>query len=260
MKILLTNDDGIYAPGIWALYTALSSRHRVTVIAPDRERSAVGHGITLHTPLRAARVTVNGGYRGYAVNGTPVDCIKLGLSEITGDRQDLVISGINPGENVGVNINYSGTVAAAMEAALYGIPAASISVCARHRVRYADAARFMAALAGPMVRNGLPFGTILNVNLPNVPLTEVAGVRICRQGVGRQAETFEKRVDPRNRAYYWSGPDSQRFERHPDVDGSVLSDNYIAITPIQCDQTDYRFIGKLQDWGIDTHVHHTRGG
>ena len=257
MNILLTNDDGINARGLWVLYERLAVRHQVTVVAPDRERSAVGHGITLHEPLRALPVEVNGGFNGYAVNGTPVDCIKLGLTEIVDHGQDMVISGINPGENVGVNINYSGTVAAAKEASLYGVPAISVSVSGRRSVNYAAAARFTQVLAEDVIRHGLPFGTILNVNLPNVPLADVAGVRISRQGIGRQSEVFEKRVDPRNRPYYWSGPDSQTFESNPDVDGSILSENYISITPIRCDNTDYRFIDELKSWGIGKHVHHS---
>lgn len=251
MNILLTNDDGIYARGLWVLYRVLAMRHHVTVVAPDRERSAVGHGITLHEPLRAVQIEVNGGYKGYAVNGTPVDCIKLGLTEITEKGQDLVISGINPGENVGVNLNYSGTVAAAKEASLYGLPAISISVRGCGGEYYKDAARFAGALAKNVLERGLPFGTILNVNVPDIPLEHIAGVRISRQGISLLSESFEKRVDPRNRPYYWSGPDSQAFGPNPEVDGSALSDNYISITPIKCDNTNYRFIEDLMTWGIE---------
>jgi len=256
MNIMLTNDDGIHARGLWILYDRLAVRHCVTVVAPDRERSAVGHGITLHDPLRSVQVEVNGGYSGYAVNGTPVDCVKLGLTEIIADKPDMVISGINPGENVGVNINYSGTVAAAKEASLYGIPAISVSIRGRRTEYFEDAARFTDVLAENVFKNGLPFGTILNVNLPDRPLDAVAGIRISRQGIARLSEYFEKRVDPRNRPYYWSGPDSQTFENNPDVDGAALSDNYISITPIQCDNTDYRFVEELKAWKIDIHVHH----
>ena len=128
MNILLTNDDGIYAKGLWALYAKFARRHCVTVVAPDRERSAVGHGITLYQPLRTNRVNINNGFTGYAVNGTPADCVKMGLMEILDSKPDMVISGINPGANVGVNINYSGTVAAAKEAALYNVPAIAVSI------------------------------------------------------------------------------------------------------------------------------------
>ena len=253
MNILLTNDDGIYAKGLWALFERLSSRHRVTVIAPDRERSGVGHGITLHAPLRANRVEVNGGHMGFAVNGTPVDCVRLGITEITTQAQDLVISGINPGRNVGAHIHYSGTVSAAREAALSGVPAISVSVCSRQVGDYGRAARFTASLARKVAENGLPFGTMLNVNIPE---GAVAGVRISRQGLRPLAEAFEKRVDPRNGTYYWTGPDTQIFDPSPDVDGSALADNFISITPITCDSTDYRFMEDLKTWGIDPNVHH----
>ena len=251
MKILLTNDDGIHAEGLRALYRSFCPRHHVTVVAPDRERSAVGHGITLNEPLRAVPFEANGGVCGFAVNGTPVDCIKLGLTEIAGMDQDLVISGINSGENVGVNLNYSGTVAAAREASLYGIPAISISIRGRNGGHYEDSARFARMLAQRVLQKGLPFGTILNVNLPDLPLREVAGVRISRQGIAPLVESFEKRVDPRNRPYYWSGPDPQVFDRNPEVDGRALSDDYISITPVKCDATDYGLIEDLRQWGIE---------
>ena len=159
MKILLTNDDGIYAPGLWALYTALAADHDVSVIAPDRERSAVGHGITLNEPLRLTWVEVNGACSGYAVTGTPVDCVKLGLAEILKDRPDMVISGINAGANVGMDINYSGTVSAAREAAVFGIPAIAVSVQHGGDTSSEASARFVVTLAENVREKGLPPGT-----------------------------------------------------------------------------------------------------
>ncbi len=252
MNILLTNDDGVFAEGLKILSETLATRHHVTVIAPDRERSAVGHGITLHEPLRPVKVNSTSGFSGYSVDGTPVDCIRLGLSELLEEPQDMVVSGINPGENVGINIHYSGTVAAAKEASLYGVPAISVSTAGRQREHYRDAALFVRALTEMVHDRGLPFGTILNVNIPGVSLAEVSGVCVSRQSIAPVSEFFEKRVDPRNRPYYWSGPDSQTFVNHTDVDGSVLSDNYISITPIQCDTTDYGFLEDLKEWEIKT--------
>ena len=248
MKILLTNDDGIYAPGIQVLYHALQAAHQVTVIAPDRERSAVGHGITLHQPLRASRVTLNAHYSGYAVNGTPADCVKLGIYEILPQRPDLVLSGINPGANVGINVNYSGTVAAAKEAALFGLPALAVSIHSHAGRYFEDAARCVTALAETVTRQGLPKGTFLNVNIPDVPYAAMAGIRICRQGNGVFPDSFEKRTDPRNRTYYWQGGDHQVFEPDPDIDGRALEANFISITPIKCDMTDYTAFDQLQDW------------
>ncbi len=269
MNILLTNDDGIYADGLWALYVRFANQHSVAVIAPDRERSAVGHGITLHEPLRANMVTVNGGYMGYAVNGTPADCVKLGVLEILDSKPDIVISGINPGANVGVNINYSGTVAAAKEAALYGIraisvsihlPAACLCVPARRQVpvqagghqiaNYDDATRFIQKLAENVCNNGLPSGTFLNVNIPDMPWEDIAGIRISRQGIKFFTEYIEKRTDPRNRTYYWQGADPQTSYKNPDLDGAVIGRNFISITPIKCDMTDYDAIEDLKRWDI----------
>lgn len=250
MKVLLTNDDGIHAPGLWALYHRFAEHHDVTVVAPDRERSAVGHGITLHQPLRAARVALNGGCEGYAVNGTPADCIKLGIVEILQKRPDVVVAGINVGANVGANLNYSGTVAAAKEAALCGTAGIAASIEGPKADHCEDAAMFIARLSETVYKNGLPFGTFLNVNMPNRPLKEIAGVRFSRQGVVLLNEYVEKRLDPRNRAYYWQGRDMQSFEDDPETDGSALRQNYISITPVTCDMTDYRVLEIIKDWDL----------
>ena len=252
MKILLTNDDGIHYEGLWALYRCLREHHAVEVIAPDRERSAIGHAITLNEPIRLERLTVNGGYQGYAVSGTPADCVKLAVMELLQDKPDMVIAGINPGANVGININYSGTVAAAKEAALLGMPAVAVSVDGKRTLHYGEAAVFVRKLSEKVHREGLPPGTFLNVNIPDMPLAETSGVRFIRQGLLNSAEYFERRVDPRNRTYYWQGCDMQRFDHHPQVDGNALGKNYITVTPIKCDMTDYHTLKTLCDWRIDT--------
>ncbi len=250
MNILLTNDDGIYAEGLWALYEKFVRRHSVTVVAPDRERSAVGHGITLYQPLRTTLININSGHTGYAVNGTPADCVKIGLMEILDAKPDMVISGINPGANVGVNINYSGTVAAAKEAALYRIPAIAVSLQGCLAADYDYAAHFTAILAENVYKKGLPFGTILNVNIPDIPTDKIEGVRISRQGTALYSEYVDKRVDPRNRTYYWHGYDSKTSFDDPEIDGAVLDDNFISITPIKCDMTDYNMLDELKRWNI----------
>lgn len=251
MTILLTNDDGIHAPGLWALHRALRSDHNLVVVAPERERSAVGHGITLHKPLRAYKVTVNGGDEGWAVTGTPADCVKLSMVELLERRPDLVISGINPGANVGVNLNYSGTVAAAKEAALYGVPALAVSVQSPENPFYDDAARFVAQLVPMLQAKGLPAGVFLNINLPNMPLDAVAGVKIARQGCDLYDEYFEKRRDPRNRIYYWQGCEAQPAYTQADADGAMLAEKYITITPVRCDMTDYTMMEQLHTWGFE---------
>ena len=250
MNVLLTNDDGIHAPGLWALYHRFVDTHRVFVVAPDRERSAIGHAITLNQPLRAIRVSLNGGYSGYAVNGTPADCIKLAIAEILPRRPDVVVAGINPGANVGANLNYSGTVAAAKEAALGGAIGIAASIEGQKADYYDDAAQFVAHLCDTVQAKGLPFGTFLNVNIPNRPLKEIAGVRCSRQGVGLLSEYVEKRMDPRNRTYYWQGRDMQSFGDDAEIDGAALGQNFISITPVKCDMTDYSMLEDLKSWGL----------
>lgn len=250
MNILLTNDDGIYAEGLWALYKRFTEKHSVTVVAPDRKRSAVGHGITLHKPLYTSRVVVSGGGQGYAVSGTPTDCIKLSILTILDARPDMVISGINPGANVGVNINYSGTVAAAKEAALYGIAAIAVSIDGDSPCNYDDAAIFTTRLAEKVRKKRLPFGTILNVNIPDIAADRISGVRVSRQELAFSAEYFEKRTDPRNRTYYWQGCDSQTSFNDSDSDVAALCQNFISITPVKCDATDYDTMEDLKGWEV----------
>lgn len=248
LNILLTNDDGIFAEGLLAMHRVLSQRHRVSVIAPDRERSAVGHGITLAHPIRATRVSVNGGAKGWAVSGTPADCIKLAIIELMDRRPDLVISGINPGANVGVNLSYSGTVAAAREAAMYGIKSIAVSIHGDVHLHYDAAAQFAARVAPMVVANGLPMGTFLNINLPNLPAHQTAGVRVSRQAADLYDEYFEKRQDPRDRTYYWQGCESHPKFSHQDADGAALEDNYISVTPVRCDMTDYNALEHIKNW------------
>ena len=252
MNILLTNDDGIHARGLWAIYDRLAGRHHVEVVAPDRECSAIGHGITLHQPLRANRIAVNGGNYGYAVDGTPADCVKLGFSELLAEKPDVVIAGANPGANLGANLNYSGTVAAAKEAALGGTIGIAVSIEGPDVDFYDDAALFIANLSETVYEKGLPFGTFLNVNIPNRPLADIAGVRISRQNVEILDEYVEKRKDPRNRTYFWQGKDMQSFGADPLLDGAVLKERYISITPVKCDMTDYQTLEVLQGWELDS--------
>ena len=250
MNILITNDDGIHSEALWMLNDCLSRDHNVTVVAPDRERSAVSHAITLQRPLRANRVTLNNHVNGFSVNGTPADCVKLALLDLMDPQPDLVVAGINPGVNLGVNINYSGTVAAAREAALGGVAAISISAAGRSARRYGEAAELVCHLADQVNHHGLPYGTFLNVNIPDLDLSDISGIVFSRQGVQRFVESVEKRTDPRHRPYYWQGPDQQTFERSPDVDGTALEDTFISITPIKCDTTDYDLLKTMQEWKI----------
>ena len=259
MNVLLTNDDGIHAQGLWAVYNRLAGTHHVDVVAPDRERSAIGHAITLHQPLRATWISLNGGYSGYAVNGTPADCIKLSFAEILSKKPDVVIAGINAGANVGANLNYSGTVAAAKEAALCGTIGIAVSIEGPEVDYYDDAALFISQLCETVYEKGLPFGTFLNVNFPNRPLNEIAGVQISRQAVEVLSEYVEKRKDPRNRTYYWQGRDRQSFKDDLGIDGAVLNQRFISITPVKCDMTDYHMLEDLRGWDLGKTVRDSRG-
>ena len=261
MDILLTNDDGIYSEGLWVLFQELASHYRVAVVAPDRERSAIGHAITLHEPLRKKRISLNGGCSGVAVTGTPADCVKLGILELLERPPRLVISGINPGANVGVNVNYSGTVAAAREAALFGVSAISISIDSRRPKYLNETAQFVIRLTRHVFDHGLAKGTFLNVNVPDFHPDKIAGVRISRHGTQFNGEYFEKRVDPRQRSYYWQGCDMQtQTEKHNlvksasfqrDVDAVCLKNRYITITPVKCDTTDYFVLDQMKNWDFN---------
>jgi len=253
MNILLTNDDGIYSNGLVALYKKFKKKHTATVVAPEREQSAVGHGITLHKPLRISKVPIFDKCFGYAVNGTPADCVKLGIMEVLDSKPDIVVSGINPGANVGINLNYSGTVAAAREAALYEIPSIAVSISyynVKNKKIYDDAALFIEKLCNKILKNPLPSKTFLNVNFPDKLLNEIAGVRISRQGLFPVENSFEHRSDPKNISYYWQTHQLLIINNMPNIDQSDIYNNYISITPIKCDATDYNLIEDLKKWNL----------
>lgn len=252
MKILLTNDDGIYAKGLWALYEILVQQHDVTVIAPDQERSAISHAITLFAPLRSVHIVVNGGFGGYAVNGTPADCVKLGLHQILNEPPDIVISGINPGANVGANINYSGTAAAAKEAALSGHKAFAVSINSRQARHVRDAARFISNLIETLQHDTMPAGSFLNINIPDLPLDKIQGVCISKQWDQMFPEYYEKRKDPRNQTYFWAGIHHHPEPSGTDTDIGALHHNCISITPIKCDMTDHNLLTTLKKHDFKT--------
>ena len=251
MNILLTNDDGIFSEGIRALYESLSQIGKVTIVAPDSERSAVGHAITLSDPLRVKKVNRSGKFFGYATTGTPADCVKLAIRAILKKRPDIVVSGINLGPNVGYSVLYSGTVSGATEGAILGIPSFAISLGTFVNPNYTFAAQFAKKIARLIVKNhGLPQGTLLNVNIPAVSAAKIKGIRIVKQSKRAIEERFDKREDPRKRTYYWLTGEIIKSDGRLDADIEAIRKNYIAITPINCDMTDYGFIEKLKSWNI----------
>ncbi|MFA5099983.1 MAG: 5'/3'-nucleotidase SurE [Candidatus Omnitrophota bacterium] len=249
MKILLTNDDGIYAEGIKILHRALADLGEITVVAPDTERSAVGHAITLSDPLRVKNVNRGGKFFGHAITGTPADCVKIAIRAILKDRPDIVVSGINLGPNVGYSVLYSGTVSGATEGAILGIPSIAISLATFEDPDYTYAAEFARKMAASVIENkGLPQGTLLNINIPAVSKDRIKGVRIVKQSKRAIEERFDKREDPRKRTYYWLTGEVIESDGQEDADIEALRQNYVSITPIHCDMTDYEFMNVLKTW------------
>lgn len=251
MNILITNDDGIYSEGIRALYESLKTIGKVTVVAPDAERSAVGHAITLSDPLRVKKVNRGGKFFGYATTGTPADCVKLAIRALLKKKPDLIVSGINLGPNVGYSVLYSGTVSGATEGAILGIPSFAISLATFTNPDYGFAAKFAKRLARQIIQNkGLPKGTLLNVNIPVVNPKYIKGVRIVKQSEKAIEERFDKREDPRKRTYYWLTGEVIKSDKKEDADIETIRNNYISITPIHCDMTNYDFVDNLKKWTI----------
>jgi 5'-nucleotidase len=249
MNILLTNDDGIYAEGIRVLYEALNGLGRITVVAPDVEQSAVGHAITLTDPLRVKKISRGGKFFGYATTGTPADCVKLAIRSIMRKKPDLVVSGINLGPNVGYSVLYSGTVSGATEGAILGIPSFAVSLDTYNNPDFSYAGKFARKLAGVVYQHkSLPKGTLLNVNIPAITEKRIKGVRVVKQSGNAIEERFDKREDPRNRTYYWLTGELVKSDGSDEADIETVRKNYVAITPIHCDMTDYGFIDELKTW------------
>ena len=245
MLILVTNDDGILSPGLTILAEKLAAVGRVVVVAPDRERSAISHSLTLHAPLRADQIRKDV----YAVSGTPTDCVNLGIHGLLGQKPDIVVSGINRGGNLGDDITYSGTVAAAMEATLMDVPAFAVSLESQqfNPEDFVAAADFSAFLAGQVKNHGLPVDTFLNVNVPS---GDIKGVQLTRQGKRNYTEAVEEKVDPRGRKYYWIGGGELGFHDVEGTDFHAMVNHCISVTPLHLDLTNYRSFDELSSWEL----------
>lgn len=246
MRILLTNDDGIHAPGLMALYTELNGDFDVSVVAPESEMSAVGHAITLRSPLRVQEIMKDGAFFGYGVTGTPADCVKIAVQELLKSPPDIILSGINLGANVGVNVLYSGTVSAATEGAFLGIRSAAISLDTRKDPDFSVAASFSRKIIEFIMENGLNNGAALNVNVPAIPAGRIKGVEITRQGLGRFRERYERRIDPRGNIYYWLTGETRVEDEREDSDAWALAEGKIAITPISFDLSCMKEIERMR--------------
>lgn len=244
-QILVCNDDGIFSPGIRALAEVADEFGTVEIIAPDRQQSAVGHAITVSTPLRSRSFQIDGRFHGQAVTGTPADSVKLGHDQLMKRKPDLVVSGINHGSNAGINILYSGTVSAATEGTILGYPSIAISCTDYDEDADLSGAKEAARKVIRFALNqGLPKGVTLNLN---VPAGELKGIRWARQANSRYVEEFEGRVDPNNRSYYWLTGRLQLLEEGDDIDINVLEQGYASLTPIQYDMTAYNLLQDVKE-------------
>jgi 5'-nucleotidase len=250
MRILVSNDDGIQSPGLHALVKVLAGLGEIWVVAPDREQSAVGHAITLSEPIRLFPWTVDGADHTFAISGFPADCVKLAITELMREKPDLVLSGINRGENTGISVIYSGTVSAATEGTINAIPSIAVSLASFTSHRFDGAAAAARHVAELVIERGLPAETLLNVNVPDLPASELKGFRVARQGRARFQETFLKRADPRGKVYYWMDGDKVPLEE-TETDGTALHEGFITVTPIHLDFTHYAFMKELSQWPLD---------
>jgi 5'-nucleotidase len=250
MRILVTNDDGILAPGIQALAHALRPLGDVDVVAPDAGQSGAAHAITFMSPLITQRVNVGEELQGWSVDGSPADCVKLAVCALCEGRPDLVVSGINAGSNRGVDVIYSGTVAAAVEAAFIGIPAIAISLEASRVLDFERAAVHARAIVERAIELAITPGMVLNVNLPRLDRGEPRGVKVVPQSTAPWTDNYDRRTDPRGRAYFWLTDQGDREPESEDTDLSALRAGYVTITPLQYDLTQYAQLEHLRrTWG-----------
>jgi 5'/3'-nucleotidase len=239
-RILVTNDDGHFSPGVQALAAALQPLGDVTIVAPHIEASAVGHALTLRRPLRLEQI----GPHVYAVDGTPTDCINIAIDEVLDGPPDLVVSGINKGLNVGDDVTYSGTVAAALEGALLGYQAIAVSLeFTRGEWNFGPAASLATALAAALFERPLPYRTFLNVNVPQAPIT---GVRVTVQAKRNHITKVDRRLDPRQRPYFWIEEAQDEWEPHDRSDRQAIRDGYVSVTPLQPDLTDHGALALVE--------------
>jgi 5'-nucleotidase len=250
LRILITNDDGITSPGLKALADALAPEHEVHVIAPDRNWSISGHNRTMDRPLRVSEVPMGGGYTAYSTDGAPADCVALAVLGFLKEMPELVISGINNGNNLGDDITYSGTVAAAMEGIISGVAGIAVSMDTQPIWPVDVAAAFVARLVQQINQQGIAKDILLNVNVPNLPHDQIKGVQITRLGKRIYEDQLLERTDPRGRTYYWLGGNRIHSEREEGTDVAAVEDGYVSITPIHLDLTNHSLLETLRTWDL----------
>jgi len=244
MKILLSNDDGVHAKGISILYEALSKIADVTVIAPDRNCSGASNSLTLLNPLRATQL--DNGF--YSVNGTPTDCVHLGVNQLLDEEPDLVVAGINNGANLGDDTLYSGTVAAATEGRHLGLPAIAVSLCSKKEAYYETAAEVAVKIIKQLSSHPLPKDQIININVPDIPLAELKGIKVTRLGARHKADTMTKQIDPWGRSVFWYGSLGSESDAGEGTDFYAVNHGYAAVTPLKVDMTAHESIDAMSSW------------
>ena len=246
--ILVTNDDGIYAPGLRALVDVVRPMGKVVVIAPKSPQSGMGHAITINQPLRVNAVDHFKDIEAYECTGTPADCVKLAKAEILKQKPDLCVSGINHGSNSSINVIYYGTMSAAMEASIEGIQAIGFSLLSwDEKASMETSKHFASIIVGKVLRNNLPDGVLLNVNIPNTTIENIKGIKVARQADAKWVEEYDVRKDPMGKKYYWLKGEFVNFDRGDDTDEWALSNNYISVVPVQFDLTAYNGIKKINE-------------
>ncbi len=251
--ILVTNDDGITAPGLRFLIRQMNEMGEVVVVAPEGPQSGMGHAITINATLRCDEITVNDGpQRDFSCSGTPVDCVKMAVNVVLDRRPDLIVSGINHGSNASINVIYSGTMSAAVEGALEGIPSVGFSLLDYSwDADFSHAEQPIRTIIREVMSNGLPKGTCLNVNIPKHSTEPIRGIKVCRQADANWTEEFDRREDPRGRFYYWLTGRFEVFDKGEDTDEWALAHNYVSVVPIETDFTAHHFMGELNRWGLN---------
>lgn len=252
--ILVTNDDGITAPGIRTLIEVMKEIGDVVVVAPDSPQSGMGHAITISDTLFCDKITLKENYKHeeYSCSGTPADCVKIGTQEILKRKPDLCVSGINHGSNSSINVIYSGTMSAAVEAGVEGIPAIGFSLLDYSlNADFSPCKKYVKSITQQVLKNGLPKGVVLNVNFPKLPASEIKGPKICRQADAHWEEEFDKRTNPQGRDYYWLTGKFINNDRADNTDEWALANGYVSIVPVQFDLTAHHFLKDLNDWNLD---------
>jgi len=252
--ILVTNDDGITAPGLRNLIRFVSEIGDVVVVAPDSPQSGMGHAITINNTLYATKITTtdaDGAMAEYSCSGTPADCVKLGLQELLDRKPDLCLSGINHGSNASINVIYSGTMSAAIEAGIEGIPAIGFSLCDyTWKADFTQAKTFVQKIVREALENGIPPGVVLNVNIPKLLKNDIKGIKICRQARANWKEKFDKRTSPMGKDYYWLTGEFELLDKGEDTDEWALANAYISVVPTQFDLTAHHSIQQLNSWDL----------